>query len=142
MKTAITTTDPAQIDRMNDIMQQAGQAANETAARHAFADNPARKSNNTVRRKISDLTLFETFLQSASIPVAGLYENPHAWRGITWGIVDALDCRHYAATFEARKGTPVDRIVDMFGWNSPAMAFRYNEAAQSANEGTARLKQT
>jgi integrase len=50
------------------------------------------------------------------------------------------DCRHYAATFEARKGTPVDRLVDMFGWNSPAMAFRYIEAAHIANDGTARLK--
>ena len=50
-------------------------------------------------------------------------------------------CRHYAATFEARKGTPVDRLVDMFGWNSPAMAFRYIEAAHIANEGTARVKQ-
>ena len=27
----------------------------------------------------------------------------------------------------------------MFGWNSPAMAFRYIEAAQIANEGTARV---
>ncbi len=50
------------------------------------------------------------------------------------------DCRHYAATFEARKGTPIDRLVDMFGWNSPAMAFRYIEAAHIANEGTARVK--
>lgn len=50
------------------------------------------------------------------------------------------DCRHYAATFEARKGTPVDRLVDMFGWNSPAMAFRYIEAAHIANEGTARVR--
>lgn len=51
------------------------------------------------------------------------------------------DCRHYAATFEARKIPPVDRLVDMFGWNSPAMAFRYIEAAQIADEGTARVKQ-
>jgi integrase len=50
------------------------------------------------------------------------------------------DCRHYAATYEARKGTPVDRLVDMFGWNSPAMAFRYIEAAHIANDGTARVK--
>ena len=50
------------------------------------------------------------------------------------------DCRHYAATYEARKNTPVDRLVDMFGWNSPAMAFRYIEAAHIANEGTARVR--
>jgi len=50
------------------------------------------------------------------------------------------DARHYAATFEARNGTPVNRLVDMFGWNSPAMAFRYIEAAHIANDGTARVK--
>jgi integrase len=90
MKQAITTTDPAQIARLNDIMQQAGQAANETAARHAFADHTARKANNTIRRKIADLALFEAFLQSAGVPAIGLYDNPHAWRGITWGILEAF----------------------------------------------------
>jgi integrase len=50
------------------------------------------------------------------------------------------DCRHYAATYEARKGTQLDRLIDMFGWNSPAMAMRYIEAAHIANEGTARVK--
>jgi integrase len=352
---ALTTTnqDPAQLARLNDVMTQAGQAANEAAARVAFADHTARKAGNTIRRKIADLALFEEYLQSAGVPAIGLYDNPEAWRGITWGIVegfkvwmlqrgyaigsingrlstvrtfakiaakagsitaqesiliasvqgyaskeakhidekrradglqirkgakkaeavtipediaqvlkaqpgttgqgrrDALimcllldhglrvseiailtrqafdmkagtftfyrpkvnktqthtltadtrnaarayfrydapadgilwrkshkgtgklgaqlsetsatraltkrvellgrhagieglsahDARHYAATYEARQGTPVNRLVDMFGWNSPAMAFRYIEAAHIANEGTARIKQ-
>jgi integrase len=51
------------------------------------------------------------------------------------------DGRHYTATFETRKGTPIDRLVDMFGWNNPALGFRYIEAAHIANEGTARVKQ-
>jgi integrase len=346
-----TNQDPQDLARLNDIMSQAGQAANEAGARHAFEDHTARKADNTIRRKIADLALFETFLHSAGVPAIGLYDNPQAWRGITWGIVEAFrnwqlqqgyaiasingrlstvrtyaklaakakvitaeesiliasvqgyankeakhiddkrrvegidtrtgpkkseavtipadiahalkqhpdtpqgrrdsllmcllidhglrigeiviltaknfdlksgiftfyrpkvnktqtheltkdsrraaiayltqdapaegilwrkshkgtadlsgqlstisaeraltkrvellgrrlgidglsahDCRHYAATYEARKGTPVDRLVDMFGWNSPAMAFRYIEAAHIANEGTARLK--
>ncbi len=351
-QTALTTQDPQQIARLNDIMQQAGQAANEAGARHAFADHAARKAENTIRRKVADLALFETFLQSAGVPAVGLYDNPQAWHGITWGIVEAFrnwmlqqgyaigsingrlstvrtfakiaakagaisaqesiligsvqgyrskeakhiddqrradgtptrkgakkaeavtipediaqalkaqpgtmgqgrrdalimcllldhglrvseiailtranfdmkagtftfyrpkvdktqthemtadtrnaarayfrhdapaegilwrksskgtgklggqlseksatrtltnrvellgrhagieglsahDARHYAATFEARQGTPVNRLVDMFGWNSPAMAFRYIEAAHIANEGTARVK--
>lgn len=332
-------------------MQQAGQAANEQASRVAFDDPTARKADNTIRRKRAGLELFEKFLQSAGVPAVGLYDNPHAWRGITWGIVEAFrnwqlqqgyaigsingrlstvrtfaakiaakvgsippqesiliasvqgdaskearhideqrragviqtrtgakkaeavtipddiaqalkrqpetgqgrrdalimclsldhglrveevailtakvfdmkagtltfyrpkvdkvqthtmtpdtryaaraylrhatakgilwrksnkgtgkiggqmsgvsatrainkrvellgrhagieglsphDCRHYAATFEARRGTPVDRLVDMFGWNSPAMAVRDIEAAHIANEGTARVK--
>lgn len=48
MKTAITTTAPAQIAVMNDLMQQAGQAANQQAVRVAFADHTARKANNTI----------------------------------------------------------------------------------------------
>jgi integrase len=350
-KALITTQDPQALAALNDVMTQAGQAANEAGARHAFADHTARKATNTIRRKIADLALFEAFLQSAGVPALGLYDNPPAWRGITWGIVEAFrnwqlqqgyaigsingrlstvrtyakiaaragaitpqesiliasvqgyaskegkhiddkrradgiqtrtgakkaealiipediaqalkqqpetgqgrrdalimcllldhglrveevailtakafdmkagmltfyrpkvdkvqthtmtpdtrnaaraylkhspaegilwrtsnkgtgklsgpmsetsatrainkrvellgrkagieglsphDCRHYAATFEARKGTPIDRLVDMFGWNSPTMAFRYIEAAHIANEGTARLKQ-
>jgi integrase len=87
---AITTTNPEQIARLNDIMQQAGQAANEQASRVAFADHTARKADNTIRRKIADLALFETFLQSAGVPAVGLYDHPQAWRGITWGIVEAF----------------------------------------------------
>src|SRR5215212_12020320 len=87
---AISKQDPAQIARLNDIMTQAGQAANEAGARHAFEDHTARKADNTIRRKIADLALFETFLQSAGVPAIGLYDNPHAWRGITWGIVEGF----------------------------------------------------
>jgi integrase len=87
---SLTTTDPAAIAQLNDIMHQAGQAANEAGARVAFADHTARKSDNTIRRKIADLALFETFLQSAGVPAVGLYDHPEAWRGITWGIVEAF----------------------------------------------------
>lgn len=92
MKKAITkvNTDPAQLARMNDVMQQAGQAANEQASRVAFGDHTARKADNTIRRKRADLALFETFLQSAKVPAHGLYDNPHAWRGVTWGLVEAF----------------------------------------------------
>lgn len=54
--------------------------------------------------------------------------------------LSAHDCRHYDATYEARNNTPLNRLIDKFGWNSPAMALRYIEAAHIANEGTARLK--
>ena len=42
-QTAITSTDPHAIARMNDIMSQAGQAANEQAASVAFADHTPSK---------------------------------------------------------------------------------------------------
>ena len=58
---------------MNDIMLQAGQAA-----RVAFDDHTARKANNTIRRKMADLALFEQFLNSVGVPFAGLFDNPQA----------------------------------------------------------------
>ena len=59
--------DSQSVAHLNDIMQQAGQATNEAAASHVFADHIARKSDNTIRRKIAHLALFETFLQSAGL---------------------------------------------------------------------------
>ncbi|MBK8028794.1 MAG: tyrosine-type recombinase/integrase [Chloroflexi bacterium] len=50
--------------------------------------------------------------------------------------LSAHDGRHSAATEVARrKDVTLDRMVEMFGWNSPAMALTYIEAAKRANEG-------
>lgn len=35
------------------------------------------------------------------------------------------DCRHHCATVMARRGYDVKRLMDWFGWTSPAMAVRY-----------------
>jgi hypothetical protein len=83
MNAQLTRTDPEQPARLNDIMRQAGEAA----ACGTFADHTPRKANNTIRRKIADLALFGTFLQSAGVPASGLYDNPQAWRGVTWRLV-------------------------------------------------------
>ena len=45
------------------------------------------------------------------------------------------DSRHYWATQAARNGTLIDRLQDAGGWASPAMPWRYVEAAKIANEG-------
>lgn len=48
--------------------------------------------------------------------------------------IDALsahDCRHYAATKYAQKpGVTTRDLMDFFGWSSPAMAARYQHAAE------------
>jgi len=49
--------------------------------------------------------------------------------------LSAHDLRHTWATMAARAGTPLDRLMDAGGWNSPAMPMRYIEAARIANEG-------
>lgn len=85
----LTTTQPSQIAHTN-ALTQAGQAANVAAARNTFADHTARKADNTIRRKRADLALFETFLNSVNVPASGLFEDPEAWRGVTWGLVEAF----------------------------------------------------
>jgi integrase len=90
-QTSITTLpDPEHLVQLNGIMHQAGQAANEAAARRTFQDHTERKAKNTTRRKIADLSLFETFLQGAGVPAVGLYGDPRAWAGVTWGLVEAF----------------------------------------------------
>ena len=46
------------------------------------------------------------------------------------GTLSAHDCRHYCATDMARKGYTVKKLMDWFGWTSPAMAMRYVESAE------------
>lgn len=89
-QTAITITESDQLEIMHLSMHRAGQAANDAAARVAFDDHVARKANNTIRRKMADLALFETFLQVAGVPASGLFDNPDAWRGVTWGLVESF----------------------------------------------------
>lgn len=72
------------------IMEKAGQAANQAAARAAFGDYASRKAANTLRRQAADLANFAAFLRSAALPAGELQHNPDAWRGITWGIVEAF----------------------------------------------------
>jgi integrase len=90
MKSITPTTNRSDLTTLNNVMTQAGQAANEVAARRTFDDHTDRKAGNTVRRKIADLALFETFLQSTGVPAAGLYDDPQAWAGVTWGLVEAF----------------------------------------------------
>lgn len=103
-KNAITGTDPAQLAQLNDIMSQAGTAANRAAVLHTFADHANRKADNTIRRKRADLALFEMFLQSAGVPAIDLFSNPQAWRGVSWGIVKAF------AEWQLQKGYAVTSI--------------------------------
>ncbi len=80
----------APIGVINEVMQQAGTAANQVAALRTFEDHTDRKSDNTIRRKIADLALFESFLNGTGVPAAGLFEDPQAWTGVTWGLVEAF----------------------------------------------------
>lgn len=89
-KALATVQKPGDLARLNDVMTQAGKAANKAAARAIFTDHIARKAGNTERRKRADLALFETFLTAHEIPARDLFNNPQAWQGVTWGIVEAF----------------------------------------------------
>ena len=78
-------------NELTTIMEQAGQAANEAAARSAFADYRSRKAANTIRRQENTLALFAHFLEETTGTQAGdLAGGPGAWHGVTWGLVEGF----------------------------------------------------
>ena len=71
-------------------LAQAGQAANEAAARHRFNDYRLRHADQTLRRQQADLALFSEFLAVLNLESGNFAEEPEAWREITWGLVEAF----------------------------------------------------
>lgn len=73
------------------LLEQAGQAADEAAARHRFTDYRSRRAAHTLRRQDADLALFAEFLYLRRVSYVGeLNADPGAWRGVTWGLVEAF----------------------------------------------------
>lgn len=68
-----------------------GAAADSAAAADVFADFRERKAANTLLAHDRDLAMFAAFLSKAT-PVNGaaLCCEPSAWRGVTWGLVEAF----------------------------------------------------
>ena len=67
-----------------------GAAANQAAARAAFADYLLRKKPNTIRTQAAALACFADFLAHLGQPVGDLQHDPDSWQGITWGLVEAF----------------------------------------------------
>jgi integrase len=101
-----------------DTLAGLGQAANEAASRHLFAEYRSRKAANTIRRQDAGLGLFASFLaehwpkESQGDPPTGerLASDPGAWTGITWGLVKAfvawqLDKGYSVGTVNVRLST-------------------------------------
>ncbi len=92
MTNQLTTID--QLDQSAALT--VGQAANRAAAAWAFADYRGRKAANTLRNHDAALSLFAVFLidhDAAALPdldAAALTSDPAAWRGVTWGLVEAF----------------------------------------------------
>lgn len=74
-------------------LEVAGQIANRAAGQNIFQRYLSEKSANTIKRHARDLELFAEFLLDAQIPLehgADFQDNPNAWRGVTWGIVESF----------------------------------------------------
>jgi len=73
------------------ILETAGTAASLAAAKYRFEDYRSRLSAQTVRRQNADLVLFADFLYDVQVKrVGALNEDPEAWRGVSWGLVEAF----------------------------------------------------
>jgi integrase len=67
-----------------------GTQANEAAARAVFTFYQERRPINTQRSQRGALRLFTEFVENSGIRVSNLYSEPIAWRGISWGLVQAF----------------------------------------------------
>lgn len=67
-----------------------GKVANEVAASHVFKDCQSRKAKQTLRRQAADLAVFADYLESAKGKAGDFMNDPEAWRGVTWGLVEGF----------------------------------------------------
>lgn len=84
----------AALDLDGAAVAAAGQAANEAAAAWSFLDYRGRKSANTLRNHGAALDLLADFLNrrrpgAAAVTGDQLGTTAAAWRGVTWGLVEA-----------------------------------------------------
>ncbi len=71
-------------------LQKAGQAASRAAAKQRFRSYQQRRAEETLRRQKADLGLFGEFLCSFNLETGDFFNDPAAWSGITWGLIEAF----------------------------------------------------
>ena len=74
-------------------LEIAGQIANRVAGQNIFQRYLSEKATNTIKRHARDLELFAEYLLDVGLELehgADFQTNPHAWRGVTWGIVEGF----------------------------------------------------
>lgn len=68
----------------------ASQAASQAIAGSVFNDYRARIADATQRRQQADVQLFCKFLEAVGLAAPDLWNEPQAWSGIGWGLVEAF----------------------------------------------------
>ncbi|MEI8132285.1 MAG: tyrosine-type recombinase/integrase [Leptolinea sp.] len=73
-----------------DLRDSVGKAANLAAAAGVFFDYRMTLAVNTLRRHRAALELFAEYLGEKGLRPNHLHDDPAAWHGITWGLVDGF----------------------------------------------------
>jgi integrase len=90
-QTALTRSDPQALTLADqERLAVAGHIANKVAAQSVFVDYQTRKAKNTLRRQAADLALFAEYMSAAGLPTGNYQNDPQAWHGITWGLVEGF----------------------------------------------------
>lgn len=76
------------IPNYENPLAQYGRVADEQARQNLLADYQNKLKDQTLRRHRTDLALFRRYLiETTHVDPGDLFEDIHAWQGITWGIV-------------------------------------------------------
>jgi len=70
--------------------EQAGLSANKHAAQNVFIEYMSRMAKNTLRVQRVALAKYAEFLEAVGLDPGDLQFDPQAWKGITWGMVEAF----------------------------------------------------
>ena len=94
----------------------------------------SRKGGELTKTKLNRITV-SRLVQRLGVDVGFYRQEVKVTRGgkrkvAKVGTLSAHDCRHYCATDMANRGYSVKKLMDWFGWASPAMAMRYVESAE------------
>ena len=81
---------PTLENALSPTLSEFGQAANEAAARAVFAIYQARRPENTRRAQRAALAVFADYMRAEGVAVPDLYQDPAAWLGIGWGLVQGF----------------------------------------------------
>lgn len=79
-------------ERYSNDLALAGEVADSYVRDQVFSTYHSKKSHNTQRRQQQDLALFCAYLAEAHVSreASALYTDPHAWYGITAGLIDGF----------------------------------------------------
>lgn len=71
-------------------LSELGALADQFASASVFATFQMKLAENTRQRHRVDLRHFESYLKAKRVQVGSLYDDPQAWNGVSWGLLDGF----------------------------------------------------